>query len=62
MIFDDFNYDLYNKYILVDPTRDPEDEDSEIERRLGPQVNKPQGIQATANTKKTNDKQNLENK
>ena len=26
MGFEDYNYDLYNKYILVDPNFDPDDE------------------------------------
>ena len=26
MNFDDYNYDLYNKYILIDPERDENDE------------------------------------
>ena len=26
MIFDDYNYDLYNKYILIDPERDENDD------------------------------------
>lgn len=28
MGFDDFNYDLYNKYILIDPERDENDPSS----------------------------------
>ena len=27
MNFDDYNYDLYNKYILIDPERDETEED-----------------------------------
>lgn len=30
MGFEDFNYELYNKYILVDPNRD-DDEDKDID-------------------------------
>jgi len=30
MSFDDYNYDLYNKYILIDPNHD-EQSDSKVE-------------------------------
>ena len=26
MAFDDYNYDVFNKYILIDPERDEQDE------------------------------------
>ena len=26
MTFDDYNYDVFNKYILIDPERDEQDE------------------------------------
>ena len=54
MGFDDFNYDLYNKYILIDPERDENDPNSVD---LGGFV--PQAAQKNRNGKIEDDAQSL---